>query len=463
MAIVIKGGTIVTATDTFKADLAINGETICGMSRELPAAGTDTVINAEGHYIFPGGIDTHTHFELPFMGTVSADDFATGTKAAVCGGTTTILDFVIPTKGRPLKEAIDAWHRKAGGRAVADYGFHLAINEYTEAWAKEIPEVIAREGISSFKCFMAYKGALQIDDGQMIQILENVGKHGGLVSVHAENGDMIVSLQSRFIAEGKTAPEYHWRAHPAEAESEAVYRGLRLAKFTGQPLYIVHLSSADGLEEVKRALAEGIKVIAETCPQYLLLPAELYTQPGFEGAKYVMSPPLRPKDHLEKMWEGLAKGYIKTVGTDHCPFNFKGQKDMGLDSFAKIPNGIPAIGDRFNLLYTYGVGAGRIGLNQFVEVTSTNAAKIFGMYPQKGSIVVGGDADLVIFNPEAETTISAKTQMHNVDYSAFEGFKLKGLARDVLLRGRFAVRNGKYVGEQGLGKFLPRAKSGMLA
>jgi dihydropyrimidinase len=461
MGTIIKNGTVVTASDTYKADVRIDGEVVSAIGANLPVGTGDTVVEAEGRYVFPGGIDTHTHLELPFMGTVSADDFVTGSRAAIQGGTTTFMDFVIPAKGRPLAEAVAAWHKKADGRAVADYAFHLCINDFNDAIAAEIPEVV-KAGIPSFKCFMAYKGALQIDDGQMINVLKTVGQAGGLVSVHAENGDMIVALTQKYLAEGKTAPEYHWRSHPSEAEAEAVHRGLRLAKFTGQPLYIVHLSGKDGLAEVKQAMAEGIKVIAETCPQYLLLPADLYCQEGFEGAKYVMSPPLRPIDHLEKMWEGIAKGYIKTVGTDHCPFNFKGQKDMGKDSFAKIPNGIPAIGDRFNLLYTYGVAAGRITLNQFVEVTSTNAAKIFGMYPKKGSVAVGGDADLVVFDPKGEDMISAKTTYHNVDYSAFEGFRLEGRCEHILLRGRFAVRDGKYIAQQGNGKFIPRTRSGMI-
>jgi dihydropyrimidinase len=461
MSTLIKSGTIVTASDTFIADIRIEGEKITLIGKNLPQAAGDTVINASGKYIFPGGIDVHTHFELPFMGTVSADNFSTGTTAAINGGTTTIIDFVIPTKGKPLKEALQAWHGKAEGKAVTDYGFHMCINEYTDAVEREIPSIIG-QGVSSFKCFMAYKGVLQIDDGQIVNVLKTVGQNGGMVSVHAENGDMIASLMKDFLATGKTEPEYHWRAHPSIAEEEAVARIISLAEFAGQSIYIVHLSGKDGLEKVKAARAKGLPVFAETCPQYLLLPAELYLKPNFEGAKYVMSPPLRPADHLEKMWEGLAKGYIQTVATDHCPFNFKGQKEMGKDDFSKIPNGIPAIGDRFNLLYTYGVTKGRISLNRFVEVVATNPAKIFGMYPQKGSITVGGDADVVIFDPKSKTKITAATQKHNVDYSAFEGFELEGQPTDVLLRGKFAVRNGTYVGEQGLGKFISRKVSGKM-
>ncbi len=459
MGIIIKKGTLVTAEETYQADVYVEGEKIQAIGRDLPFSDGDTVIDATGKYVFPGGIDAHTHFELPFMGTVSADDFETGTKAAIFGGTTTIIDFVIPEKGKPLEEALELWHKKAEGRAAADYGFHMAITEYTESVAREIPRII-EQGVTSFKCFMAYKNVFQVDDSQLIAVLLNAGEHGGLVSVHAENGDIIATLMRRFLAEGKTAPEFHWRAHPAIAEAEAVERAITLSAFAEQPIYIVHLSSADGLERIKRAVGQGRNVLAETCPQYLLLSADLYCQPGFEGAKYVMSPPLRPEGHQEKLWEGIDKGYIQVVATDHCPFNFHGQKDMGKDDFSKIPNGIAACGDRFNLLYTYGVGAGRISLNRFVQVTSTAPAKIFGMYPRKGSIVVGGDADLVIFAPEAEGEISVKTQKHNVDYSAFEGFKLKGLPETVLLRGRFAVRNGEYVGQKGQGQFIARGSSG---
>ena len=460
MAIIIKGGTVVTAADVGIADIRIEGETIAAIGRDLPAAKGDQIVSAKGKYVFPGGIDVHTHFELPFMGTVSADDFKTGTKAALCGGTTTVVDFIIPAKGKPLAEAVQAWQEKAK-KAVADFGFHMALPEFNEAVAKEIPSII-RKGVTSFKCFMAYKGALQIDDGQLIGVFNAVGQNGGLVMVHAENGDMIDVLTKQFTAEGKLTPEYHWRSHPALAEEEAVHRIIELSRFTDQPIYIVHLSSADGLEKVKKAVAKGYKVFAETCPQYLLLSADLYLKPKFEGAKWVMSPPLRPADHLEKMWEGLSRGYIQTVATDHCSFNFKGQKDMGRDTFAKIPNGIPSIGDRFNLLYTYGVGKGRLSLTRFVDVACTAPAKLFGMYPKKGSLVAGGDADLVIFDPEAKGVVSAKTSQHNVDYSAYEGMKLKGLPVSVLLRGKFAVRDGKYVGEQGAGQFIARGPSGKM-
>jgi len=460
MAIIIKDGTIVTAADVYAADVRIEGEIITEIGKDLPQHGGDTVVKAKGRYIFPGGIDVHTHFELPFMGTVSADDFKTGTVAALCGGTTTVIDFAMQAKGKPLADTLAAWHEKAK-KAATDYGFHMGITDFNESVAKEIPGVI-KAGVSSFKCFMAYKGALQIDDGQIIGIFEAVGRHGGLLMVHAENGDMIDVLTRRFIAEGKQAPEYHWRSHPALAEEEAVHRIIELSRFVDLPIYIVHLSSADGLAKVQDAVARGYKVFAETCPQYLLLSADLYLKPDFEGAKWVMSPPLRPADHLEKMWEGLSRGFIKTVATDHCSFNFKGQKDMGRDSFAKIPNGIPSIADRFNLLYTYGVGAGRLSLTRFVDVCCTAPAKLFGMYPQKGSIAVGSDADLVIFDPKAEGVVSAKTTKHNVDYSAYEGMKLKGLPESVLLRGKFALRDGKYVGEQGSGRFIARGASGKM-
>ena len=337
----------------------------------------------------------------------------------------------------------------------------MAITEYTDAVAEEIPTIIEK-GVTSFKCFMAYKNVLMVDDGQLIAVLKNAGAAGGLVSVHAENGDIIETLTQQFIAEGKMAPEFHWRAHPAIAEAEAIQRAATLARFADQKLYIVHLSSADGLEAVREAAAKGTQIFAETCPQYLLLSAEMYTRPDFEGAKVVMSPPLRPESHHEKMWQGLADGTIQTVATDHCPFNFKGQKEMGRGDFTKIPNGIATLGDRFNLLYTYGVGKGRLSLNRFVDVIATAPAKLFGMYPQKGSIIPGGDADLVVFDPNAETVISAETQNHNVDYTAFEGFGLKGLAKTVFLRGKVVVDDGKYIGHKGQGQFVHRAPSGRM-
>ncbi len=458
MALVIKGGTIVSAEHTFKGDVLVEGEKIAAVGRDIKCGKGDEAVNAEGKYVFPGGIDAHTHFELPFMGTVSSDNFATGTRAAIIGGTTTIIDFIIPQKGMKLMDAFAAWMKKAKN-AVADYGFHMAIVEYNEKIENEIPKVI-KAGITSFKCFMAYKGSLQIDDAALIGMLTTAGKNGGLVSVHAENGDIIAMLTKKFLDEGKTAPEYHYRAHPAEAEEEAVHRAIALAKFAGRTIYVVHLSSAAGLQKIKEARARGEKVLAETCPQYLLLSSDLYSKPKFEGAKWVMSPPIRTKENHEALWNGLNNGFIQLVATDHCPFNFKGQKDMGKGDFTKIPNGIAGVGDRLNLMYTYGVGKGKISLNRFVDVVSTTPAKIFGLYPHKGCIMPGADADIVIFDPNAKGEISAKDQAHNVDYSAYEGFKLKGMPTDVLLRGKFALRNGKYVGKQGLGKYIARSSSG---
>lgn len=458
MSILIRGGIVVTASDTARADVRVDGEQITAIGRDLRPRPGDTVIPAARRYIFPGGVDAHTHFALPLMGTVSADDFRTGTVAALCGGTTTVLDFCMPARGQLLGAAIKAWNRKAEG-AAADFGFHMGLVEFNAAVAREIPAVI-RQGLSSFKFFMAYKATLQIDDGQILGILETLGRHGGLGLVHAENGDMIDLLTRQLVAAGRRAPKYHALAHPAEAEAEAVHRVVELAHLVRQPVYIVHLSSADGLAEVQAAVARGRRVFAETCPQYLLLDSRLYDRPRFEGAKWVMSPPLRPADHLEQLWNGLAAGLIQAVATDHCPFRFKGQKDLGRDSFAKIPNGIPSVGDRFNLLFTYGVGRGRISLNRFVDAVATAPARIFGLYPRKGSLVVGGDADLVVFNPAARGVVSARTSKHNVDYSAYEGLALQGLPETVLLRGKFAVRDGAYVGEQGAGRFLARGPSG---
>lgn len=454
MRTLIQNGTVVTASDTMRADVLIEDEIITGIGTQLPAQPGDRLINASGKLVLPGGIDVHTHLDMPFMGTNSSDDFATGSKAAIMGGTTTFIDFINPEKGKPLETAYTTWQTKAQ-TSVADFGFHMSITEWTPEWAAELPRLV-KLGVTSFKCFLAYKNALQIDDGTLINVLNTAGKIGAMVSIHAENGDMIVDLTQKFLAAGHTAPEYHMHSHPVLAESEAVYRGISLARLTGQPLYIVHLSSADGLAHIRKAQQDGAVIWAETCPQYLLLDSTLYSKPDFEGAKYVMSPPLRPKSHQDALWQGLNNGSIQVVGTDHCPFNFKGQKEMGRLSFAKIPNGAPGIGDRMNLLYTYGVKTGKLSLNRFVEVTATNPAKLFGMYPQKGSIAIGSDADILVYDPDKPGTISAKHQYHRCDFNSYEGFAISGAPDTVLLRGKTAVQNGQYVGEQGQGRYLAR-------
>ncbi|MBI4679158.1 MAG: dihydropyrimidinase [Elusimicrobia bacterium] len=453
-ALVVKGGTVFTASDTFQADILVRGGKIAAIADVIAYPGAQ-VVDASGLEVYPGGVDVHTHFELPFMGTVSADDFESGTIAAACGGTTTIIDFVIPSKGRGLLEALETWRGKAAGKAAVDYGFHMALVEYDDRVASELPEVV-REGITSFKCFMAYKGAFMMDDSQLLDVLAAATRVGGLVSVHAENGDMLVNIMARLLKEGKTGPAYHPVGHPAAAEGEAAHRAIALAKTAGAPLYFVHLSCNEALEEVKAARLAGQCVLAETCPQYLLLDESLYRKNGFEAAKWVMSPPLRDKSNQCKLWQGLADGFIQGVATDHCSFRFSGQKDMGKDDFTKIPNGIPAVGDRVNLLYTYGAQKGRLSRNQFAAVTATNPAKIFGLYPQKGTIAIGSDADLALFDPKKKGVISKETARHRVDYSAFEGFELEGSATVVISRGEVVAKDNVFAGRKGRGAYVRR-------
>jgi dihydropyrimidinase len=455
----IKGGEVVTAGRCSTGDIYVDGEKISRVGGDLEASPGDSVLDASGKLVIPGGIDVHTHFELPMMGTVSADDFASGSRAAITGGTTCFIDFAIPEREESPGQALDLRLKKAEGRVVADYGFHGGITRYDRRTAVEISELVDR-GVSSFKCFLAYRDRYQLPDRELGEVMERVGDCGGMVSVHAESGDMVDRLTRRFLAQGRVTPEYHWRSHPALAEAEAVRKCVSLASSTGSSVYIVHLSSADGLAEVREGRASGCRIFAETCPQYLLLSSELYLQPGFEGAKYVMSPPLRPRNHQERLWQGLASGEIQTVATDHCPFNFKGQKDMGRSDFSRIPNGIGSVGERMYLLYSYGVGESRINLRRYVDVTATTPAKLFGMHPRKGDIVAGGDADLVVFDPQAEGVVSAADQQHNLDYTPYEGMSIRGGPEAVLLRGRFAVRDGSYVGEQGPGRYVRRGPSG---
>jgi dihydropyrimidinase len=457
MATVIKNGTIITACDTYQGDLLIEGEKITKIATKIKPQKGDSEIDAKGLEVYPGFIDVHTHLELPFMGTVSADDFESGSIAAACGGTTTFIDFAIPAKGQSLKEALNIWHKKAEGKTAVDYGFHIAIVEYNEHVASEIPHII-NDGITSFKCFFAYKGAFMIDDGQFIEVLNLAKKHGALVSIHAENGEMLAHLMKELIASKKTEVKYHGVAHPAIAEGESIHRGAVLAKMAQIPLYIVHMSCNEGLEEVKMARSKGQMIFGETCPPYLLLSDDLYHKKGFEGAKWVLSPPLREKANNDKLWEGMRDGFIQVVATDHCSFNYKTQKIMGKDNFTKIPNGLPVIGDRVNLMYTYGVKNGKITRNQFAALLSANPAKIFGMYPKKGTIAVGSDADITIIDPKKKSKITVKTSHHNVDYSAFEGFNLEGMVSLVISRGKVIARDNEFLGEKNHGKFIKRKK-----
>ncbi|MGM0882675.1 MAG: dihydropyrimidinase [Bacillota bacterium] len=452
----IKNGTIVTAADTYTADVLIKDGIIAKIGFDLDAE-ADEVIDASGKYVFPGGIDPHTHLEMPFGGTVTADDFATGTTAAAFGGTTTIVDFCLTTKGKPLSDSIAAWHNKAKGKAVIDYGFHLMIGEINDEVLAELPSIVKDEGITSLKVFMAYKNVFQADDGTLFRTMLAAKELGAMVMVHAENGDVIEFLIQKALKEGHTDPIYHALTRPSVIEGEATGRAAKLAALAGARLYVVHVTCAEAVQQISEARGQGVDVWGETCPQYLVLDQSYLAQPGFEGAKYVWSPPLREKYHQEVLWNALKTGQLQTIGSDHCSFNFNGQKDLGLGDFSKIPNGGPVIEDRFSLLYSEGVRKGRITLNQFVDIISTRNAKLFGLFPRKGTIAVGSDADIVIFDPEAQRLLSAETHHMNVDYSPFEGLQVTGVPVSVMSRGEFVIREQQFVGTLGAGRYLKRA------
>jgi len=455
MSILIKNGHIVTASDDYRGDIYIENEKIAAIGQNLKIK-ADEVINARGKLVFPGGIDPHVHLDMPFMGTYSSDDYASGTKAALHGGTTMVIDFVLQTQGKSLYHALGQWQKRSNGKAYGDYSFHMAVTDYNDKTKKEIKEMINQEGITSFKTFMAYKGALMIDDGQMVQLMKEVRKQGGMVTVHATNGDMIDSLIAKHKEEGKLSPWYHYISQPEVTEAEASGRFCDMAEYTDVPAYIVHLTCEGALNAVRESTKRNQKVFVETCIQYLVLDASLYKK-GFNGAKWVMSPPLREKKDQEALWAGINQGMVQVLGTDHCPFMWK-QKLMGKKDFSKIPNGHPAIEHRIELFYSEGVKKGRISLNKFVELTSTNAAKIFGMYPRKGTIAVGSDADVVVFDPKEQHKISAKTHHMNVDYSGYEGWKVTGKVKTVILRGQVAIDEGKVKVKKGYGQFIKRGK-----
>jgi dihydropyrimidinase len=457
MKTLIKGGHVVTAVDSYVADILIEGSTIALIGRDLErlVESPDKTIDANGRLVFPGGIDPHTHMDLPFGGTASSDDFETGTRAAAFGGTTTIIDFAVQYHGQTLNQALDVWFAKAEGKATIDYGFHLIVTELPDHRLPELAALI-NQGVSSFKLFMAYPGVFLVDDATIFKAMSTAGEKGGLICMHAENGVVIDVLVKRALAEGKTAPKYHALTRPTIAEAEGVHRAIAIAQMANSPVYIVHLSSYDALKEVQAARDLGLPAFAETCPQYLFLDHSYYEQEGFEGAKYVMTPPLRDKSNQEQLWKGLRGDDLQVISTDHCPFCFKEQKELGRDDFSKIPNGGPGVEDRMSLIYDGGVVQKRISLNRFVELTSTAAAKIFGLFPKKGTIAVGSDADIVIFDPNREKTISAKTHHMRVDYNAYEGRTVRGVTETVLSRGNVIVENGTFKGKAGYGQFLKR-------
>jgi dihydropyrimidinase len=455
MSVLIVNGRIVTATDDYKADILIEGETVKAIGKDLPVK-ADLLIDASGKLVFPGGIDPHVHLDMPFMGTYSSDNYETGTRAALFGGTTMVIDFILQRQGNSLQSALDEWRGRSDNNCVGDYSFHMAVTDFNENTKKEIRGLIEKEGIVSFKTFMAYKGALMIDDRQMIGLMEEVKKHGGLINVHATNGDMIDYLIAKHREQGNLSPLYHYLSQPEITEAEAAERFTDMSYYTGCPGYIVHLTCEGALNAVRNATRRNQKVFVETCIQYLILDASLY-QKNFEGAKWVMSPPLREKKDQETLWAGINQGLVQVVATDHCPFKWE-QKLMGKDDFSRIPNGHPAIENRMELLFSEGVNTGKISINKYVEVACTNPAKIFGMFPRKGTIAVGSDADIVIFDPNEKHTISATSHHMNVDYSGYEGWKVTGKVKTVLLRGQVAITNNRCVLEKGYGKFIARNK-----
>jgi dihydropyrimidinase len=465
MSLLIKGGTVVTAEGTLDADVLVEGEKIAAVLARPAAAGlqasADEVIDAAGKYVIPGGIDAHTHMEMPFGGTFSVDTFATGTTAAAWGGTTTIIDFAVQAKGTSLLATLDKWHGKAAGNCAIDYGFHMIVSDVNDATLKEMESCMG-SGVTSFKMFMAYPGVFYATDGQILLAMQQASRIGATIMMHAENGIAIDQLVLQAIEAGRTDPVYHGLTRPPELEGEATSRAITLAKVADCPLYIVHLSAAHALRAVAEARDAGQNVFAETCPQYLYLTLEDLARPDFEGAKFVCSPPLRTPDHGAALWRGLRTNDLSIVSTDHCPFCFKEQKELGRGDFAKIPNGIPGVEHRMDLLHQ-GVVAGEITLPRWVETCSTTPARMFGLYPRKGTIAVGSDADIVVYDPAARQTLSAGTHHMNVDYSAYEGMGITGKVAVAISRGRVVVAGGEFRGSAGHGSFLPRDLNQYLA
>jgi len=455
MRTLITNGTIVTAEGSTVADILIDGETIAAVGTGLAGTiGADGTIDATGRYVIPGGIDVHTHMELPFGGTFAKDTFETGTRAAAFGGTTTIVDFAVQSRGKSLREGLDAWHAKAQGNAVVDYGFHMIMSDVNDESLAEM-DTLVTEGVPDFKLFTAYPGVFFSDDGAIFRAMQRTAENGGLIMMHAENGLAIDVIAADTVASGVTDPIGHGLARYSVLEGEATNRVIRLAEAAKVPVYIVHLSAREALNAVRQARDEGLPAFAETCPQYLFLTLDDLGN-GFEGAKFVCSPPLRTADHQPELWKGLVKDDLQVVSTDHCPFDFHGQKELGRGDFRKVPNGLPGVEDRMDLLHDGGVVGGKITRERWVEITSTAPAKLFGMYPRKGAIAVGSDADLVIYDPNRRRTISARTHHMDVDYSCYEGRTVQGASDVVMSRGEVVVRNGEFTGRKGHGRFVRR-------
>ena len=455
MALVIKNADIVNADTRFTADILCDGETIARIDREITPPPGAEVIDATGKHVFPGFIDPHTHIYLPFMGTFSKDDYETGTKAALVGGTTTIFEMVCPARDMSPADGFALWRQQAQGKACCDYSFHMGVTRFDTDSASQLRDIV-RAGVGSFKVFLAYKGAFGVDDTELWQTLALARELGVIVTAHCENETLVSQLQRQLLAAGRTGPDAHHDSRPPRVEAEGVHHLMTFAELTGARVYIVHLSCREALDAAVAARERGVKVSIETLIQYLVLDKTWAERPDFEGAKYVMSPPLRDASNQAVLWNGLQSGLVQTVGTDHAPFDFATQKPMGRDDFTRIPNGIPSIEDRINLLWTHGVKTGRLTLQQFVAVASTNAAKIFDLWPRKGVIQPGADADLVLYDPSYRGTISAQTQTQAVDYNAFEGWPIEGRPAVVTVRGEVAVRDGTFCGTVGRGRFLER-------
>ncbi|MFC9465952.1 dihydropyrimidinase [Streptomyces coelicoflavus] len=455
----IRGGLVVTASDEIHADVLIEDGRVAALAATgTPAAEAFTaerVIDASGKYVVPGGVDGHTHMEMPFGGTYAADTFETGTRAAAWGGTTTIVDFAIQNVGRSLRSGLDAWHAKAEGNCAIDYAFHMIVSDVNEKTLKEM-DLLVEEGVTSFKQFMAYPGVFYSDDGQILRAMQRAAENGGLIMMHAENGIAIDVLVEQALARGETDPRFHGEVRKALLEAEATHRAIRLAQVAGAPLYVVHVSATEAVAELTRARDEGLPVFGETCPQYLFLSTDNLAEPDFEGAKYVCSTPLRPKEHQAALWRGLRTNDLQVVSTDHCPFCFSGQKELGRGDFSKIPNGMPGVENRMDLLHQ-AVVDGHISRRRWIEIACATPARMFGLYPKKGTIAPGADADIVVYDPHAEQVISAETHHMNVDYSAYEGRRITGRVETVLSRGEPVVTEREYTGRKGHGVYTPRA------
>ena len=460
MTVLVEGGRVVTATQDYMADILIEGGRIRAIG-SFEGTEADEIVDASGHLVFPGGIDPHTHLDTPVAGTVISDDFDTGTRAAAVGGTTTIVDFAIQEKGSDPRASLMRWHAMADGKAAVDYAFHQILTDLPDSMFPALDGLVD-EGVTSFKLFMAYPNAWMLDDGAIFKAMRYSAENGGFIMLHCENGYAIDALVEDSLARGDTDPMFHARTRPSLAEDEATRRGIALAEMAGVPLYVVHMSSAGSVQAMAEARDRGVRAYAETCPHYLLLTDEKLAEPDFRGANYVCSPPLRSSDHHDPLWNGLRVGDLQAVGTDHAPFFFE-QRLVGRNDFSKIPNGLPGIEWRVGLLYSHGVAEGRISLNRFVEITSTNAAKLFGLYPRKGEIAPGSDADLVLFDPAGTTTLSLETQVTNCDYNPYEGTVLQGAITAVMVRGRVIVRDGRYVAAGPVGAFVRSAESAALS